>query len=234
MKLALSCFRCGRIFERERHHVKPRKRYFCSQACVGTHREVLTCANCQTKFQRRKSTRERQHHRLFCSQRCRIEIGWTAQDCRQCGIPFKSLRSRRSVYCSQECARLALNQSKKPALVELVCGQCSKQFMRFPSQVRKSGSDRVFCSMRCLGASFRNKVPRACNTCGALFSCHPSRLRSFCSVGCMVKWRSKDVTVIAKTVRTRRYPHSSIEEVKSYLTMKRATRKVEQCLIQTR
>lgn len=69
---------------------------------------------------------------------------------------------------------------------QLVCQQCGKtrwlpQWKMFR---RCDGHVRQFCSVQCVGKSFRNQVTAVCSVCKQSFQFQPSRSKSYCSRKC--------------------------------------------------
>lgn len=68
--------------------------------------------------------------------------------------------------------------------------------------------------------------------CGSVAIVRGTSLRAGTTQSCGCQWYA--VQSCARRFQTRDWPHSSLEEIEKYLSIKRATRKVEQCLTQTK
>lgn len=75
--------------------------------------------------------------------------------CAYCGREFKTARSGRNKYCSEPCARNALNDLKRAKRAELaknsICGICGKEF-------RKTNNNQKYCCKSCARSAKRKRL----------------------------------------------------------------------------
>lgn len=114
------------------------------------------------------------------------------------------------------------------------CGDCLSKDLARRLTINITG--KVYGSLLVLGpaADARNgaRWRVRCTKCSAETVRKGTALRW--QAGCGHCPYRQDATRNARIQRTLRYPHSSLEEVRSLLAMKRSTRKVEKWLIQTK
>lgn len=70
-----------------------------------------------------------------------------------------------------------------------VCRQCGIGFLAQPDRINAGGG--LFCSKACFGASCDKRTPKACVSCGTVFSDKPSARDKFCSRNCANTGRGK-------------------------------------------
>ena len=112
-----------------------------------------------------------------------------SRGCKQCGNTFEiqqtgtgrgSANVFRKVFCSDGCKNL-FGRKKTTDKVETSCQNCSKTFLRYPSQRGK------FCSYECKNASQKRLKSNTCKHCKQVFSQKPARLNgSYCTWRCFI------------------------------------------------
>lgn len=152
-------------------------------------------------------------------------------NCKRCGEPFERFASdakrKNSQFCSKRCfgKQLALS-TQGLSEARSAAGVAIRNLMD-----RRIGQTfgRLTVTRRVEGKHRRTVWLCKCE-CGKMIEVISSYLQSgdTRSCGCLPKGN------IVRTVRTMHYPHLPIEDVEKYLVMKRATRKVEECLTQMR
>lgn len=86
-------------------------------------------------------------------------------------------------------------------LIILICSHCSKEFQKYPSQV-KSNKDTVFCGNQCVidyrKIHWKGKIDRKCIECGAEFKIFQSEINKCKSAGkyCSKKCQSNRSSII--------------------------------------
>ena len=174
------------------------------------------CDHCGVEFERKPDP----HLRHFCTTQCSRAFHRVSRACLQCGDVFTTLKSKHYVYCSRACKGAA-----RRTRVVVRCAHCGKESDRPASRMNRH-SNEMFCSMRCRVDGSR--IKRNCESCGTSFEIIRSLPYRFCSRLCGIS----HVSVAARSAQTQHYPHSALKDVEMYLTLKRATRKVEECLTQ--
>jgi hypothetical protein len=109
------------------------------------------------------------------------------RSCKQCGNTFEvqridsgrgSANVFRKVFCSDSCKNL-FGRRKTTDKIEASCHNCSKTFLRYPSQRGK------FCSYECKNTSQKRFKSNTCKRCSTVFTQKPTRLNgSYCSWSC--------------------------------------------------
>lgn len=107
------CQHCGIQFDT----TKSSPKRFCSRLCVNKyasqkrwgstphHVVEIVCAGCGVKFYTSPSVERK---KLYCSKACLIisQIQFTYIPCKRCSKAIKTIKSKRRVYCSNDCFRL--------------------------------------------------------------------------------------------------------------------------------
>ena len=186
---------------------------------------VKQCLTCGAEF----TPPPNRPGKKFCCDRCRKRqqtiVGSQHQyTCQQCGKVYQAKKKERSTFCSRSCAfdwaraNGGLNQAQRkprPAARPMpACEVCG-------NPVKRRGNKT--CSQECNAArkqqlarqyweskSHRDRKPRACKECGAMFVPeYGNKRRFFCSDECLHKRTRR----IAKATRRARIRHASIVEV---------------------
>lgn len=121
------------------------------------------------------------------SSNCTLTSDPLSRSCKQCGNTFEiqqtgtgrgSSNVFRKVFCSDGCKNV-FGRKKTTDKVEASCQNCSKTFLRYPSQRGK------FCSYECKNASQKRFKSNTCRRCSTVFTQKPARLNgSYCSWSC--------------------------------------------------
>lgn len=155
------CAFCGSAFE-----IKTAGQAACSRACSRRARigreETLSCLRCAIQFEKRSRAGDKN---LYCSRECAFKYKadrsifesssvWFKK-CNVCERPFVARRSNVQ-RCGEDCDKIRHRQkerersSERKDLTPRDCRKCGKPFT--PIYGKKN---RVFCSKKCLDASFR-------------------------------------------------------------------------------
>jgi hypothetical protein len=121
--------------------------------------------------------------------------------CDFCNTPFKSRYSsytkNEHQFCSRDCKCKwkSANPSKQ---YTTNCGYCNKEITVVPSQVKKSKSEKMFCSNECVGKynalrNQENRIKKVCIICNNDYTVKPSEADTSvtCSKECQAKWQSQ-------------------------------------------
>lgn len=113
--------------------------------------------------------------------------GILTRACKQCNNSFEIRQLRfgrgssnvlRKVFCSNACKNL-FGKTKSTGKKEAECQQCTKKFLRYPSQQGK------FCSYECKNKCQRSLKSNICKHCKISFEQKPTKLNLFyCSRDC--------------------------------------------------
>lgn len=149
--------------------------------------------------------------------------------CEGCGAVFKPKRAGRARFCTRECAFAAQKRSArgpkpyqpKPP-VPAKCRSCGGPFMASPPTTRFCGDDcrdraaKVSSLASSMKKDRRDRSPRACGECGAVFVPeYGNKRRRFCSEPC----QTRNLTRRAKGVREARkraLPSESVDPIRVF------------------
>lgn len=148
-KYKVVCCKCDREFNTTKYKYNRNKRYYCSNECYQSSKEIQ-CSNCGKTFKKDGySIRKYTNH--FCSVSCQKEHAGKnklniVKVCEFCGKSFAA-RSRPTKncpfkYCSKRCHDRAIDTR-----CEVVCPVCKKTFLANPKNRKKEHS--VYCSIQC-------------------------------------------------------------------------------------
>lgn len=195
---------------------------------------VKHCEQCGAEFTPHPFVGKRQR---FCSDACRIAAQTQRYrapivcTCRHCGKEFQPKKIDRDQYCSRECAFAyrqlhGFPERRKPKRETIplptceICGKpCKRKGAKTCSDECRKEHERRKSREWFESRSQRDRSPRPCKECGAMFVPeYGNKRRLFCSEEC----QSKQAKRIGKATRKARIRHaSSVESVDPLMVFRR-------------
>lgn len=125
---------------------------------------LIKCVYCGKEVESKRSDKK------YCSYACQNRARYTDSVCLNCGETFRKC-GKTVKCCSQSCSKQYEWQNKKRQTLDVSCVVCGNIFKKRITDLKKTEqrNGKNYCSRKCMGESYKNRVTLTCSQCGIEF-----------------------------------------------------------------